>query len=200
MVRQYRGLLNHWDSLKTFLAYCDRSEPGFEGSVQPEELDFLKELVHKANDFHGPIVEVGTLFGFTTQAIACWKDSNKGLITIDNYSWNPVGLSAQAHRDFTRRILYFLSNKCGTVLFEGLSTDFYASYDGVTPSMIFIDASHEYEHVLSDIEWAKRKGVRIIAGHDYSRFWPGVQRAVDESFGTEFKVKGTLWAYCKSGD
>jgi predicted O-methyltransferase YrrM len=195
--RRFQSVIKHWASLNTFLSYCERSEPGFEGSVQPVELEFLKELVIQAQCISGPIIEVGTLFGFTTQAIASWKDPSKALITIDNYSWNPVGLVPQAHRDFTRRTLYYLSNKCETTLFEGLSTDFYAAYDGVTPSMIFIDASHEYEHVLSDINWAKSNGVPIIAGHDYSRFWPGVQRAVEESFGTEFKVKGTLWAHCK---
>jgi len=181
-------------SLATFLNFCERTKPGFEGSVQPDELAFLQELVVRSQEFEGPIVEVGTLFGFTTQSIATWKEPEKELITIDDYSWNPVGMVPLAHRDFTRRCLAYLSSKCRTTLFEGLSTDFYATYKGPVPAMIFIDASHIYEHVLSDIAWAKKAGVPIIAGHDYSKFWPGVRRAVDESFGTNFKVSGTLWS------
>lgn len=162
--------------------------------MQVNEFEFLKTLVAQANDIDGPLVEVGTLFGFSTQMIAGWKKTEKELITIDNYSWNPIGLLPAAHRDFTRRGLHYLTERCATKLFEGLSTDFYASYKGPRPALIFIDAAHTYEAVLEDIRWAKSVGVPIIAGHDYSRFWPGVKRAVDESFGTDFKVEGTLWA------
>lgn len=194
MRQKQRSASAHKKSLATFLNFCERSKPGFEGSVQPEELVLLQELVLLANKLEGPIVEVGTLFGFTTQSIACWKYPEKELITIDDYSWNPVGMVPLAHRDFTRRCLAYLSSQCRTTLFEGLSSDFYAGYKGPAPAMIFIDASHIYEHVLADITWAKKAGVPIIAGHDYSKFWPGVRRAVEESFGTNFKVSGTLWA------
>ncbi|OYW75828.1 MAG: hypothetical protein B7Z37_11590 [Verrucomicrobia bacterium 12-59-8] len=193
--QRQRSAAAHKQSLDVFLSFCERTKPGLEGSVQPEELVLLEELVLMANKIDGPIVEVGTLFGFTTQSIACWKDPEKELITIDDYSWNPVGLVPLAHRDFTRRCLAYVSSKCNTTLFEGLSSDFYATYKGPAPSMIFIDASHEYVHVLADITWARKAGVAIIAGHDYSRFWPGVSQAVDESFNGDFRVTGTLWAH-----
>lgn len=196
--KQYR-LVAFKPQLNTFLNFCERSQPGLEGSVNLDELSLLRELVVKANKINGPIIEVGTLFGFTTQAMACWKDLNKKLITIDDYSWNPVGLLPAAHRDFTRRSMHYIMENCQTELFEGLSTQFYAAYKGDTPSMLFIDASHEYEHVLADITWAKKMGVSIISGHDYSKFWPGVKKAVDESFGAEnIQTRGTLWAWQKS--
>ncbi|WP_395733420.1 hypothetical protein [Prosthecobacter sp.] len=198
LLKRGNEAIHHRKELSTFLTFCRRLQPGFDGAVQPEELVLLEELVRRAHDFDGPLIEVGTLFGFTTQNIAIWKDPQKELITIDDYSWNPVGLLPLAHRDFTRRGLHYLMQKCRTTLFEGLSTDFFATYKGPAPSMIFIDASHIYEHVLADITWAKNAGVPIIAGHDYSRFWPGVKRAVEESFGTDFKVSGTLWAHVKS--
>lgn len=194
--RRLRSFVTHWGRLNTFLNFCERSQPGLEGSVNPLELTLLRELVIAAGAFEGPLVEVGTLFGFTTQAMAGWKQPGKEFITIDDYSWNPVGLLPQAHRDFTRRSLHYLTEHCQTTLFEGLSTDFYAGYKGPVPSMIFIDASHEYEHLLADIAWAKKAGVPLISGHDYSRFWPGVIRAVDESFGAEsVETRGTLWAW-----
>lgn len=49
---------------------------------------------------------------------------------------------------------------------------------------VFIDASHEYAHVLLDIDaWLpKVKPGGILAGHDYTPSWPGVVKAVNERF------------------
>lgn len=57
--------------------------------------------------------------------------------------------------------------------------------------VIYIDANHSYENVLSDIgNWSKKvKRGGIIAGHDYSiDAWPGVHKAVNECFGSQ-KIK-----------
>lgn len=201
MHQLFRGASNivqHRRELAAFFRFCHRTQPGFEGSVQPDELAYLQELVVRSNLFEGPVVEVGTLFGFTTQSIAMWKKAEKELITIDDYSWNPLGLPPQAHREFTRRCLAYVCSQCRTTLFEGTSSDFHKAYSGPPPAMIFIDASHEYPQVLAEITWARQAGVPIIAGHDYSRFWPGVRQAVEESFGTDFNVSGTLWAHVSS--
>jgi predicted O-methyltransferase YrrM len=64
---------------------------------------------------------------------------------------------------------------------------------------IYIDANHNYEYVLSDIDsWSKKvKKGGIIAGHDYSKKrWPGVYAAVNECFESQ-KIKvfcDTSWA------
>jgi hypothetical protein len=56
-----------------------------EGTVLfPEEHRLLKELVETANTLPGPIVEIGTLFGFTTTRFAVWKKPEKKIITVDN--------------------------------------------------------------------------------------------------------------------
>jgi len=50
--------------------------------------------------------------------------------------------------------------------------------------LVYIDADHSYESVKADIStWLPkvRKG-GIICGHDYTRQWPGVIQAVDETF------------------
>lgn len=53
------------------------------------------------------------------------------------------------------------------------------SYD-----LIFIDALHDYEHVKQDISlwWPKVRVGGILSGHDFNHKWPGVERAVAESF------------------
>jgi hypothetical protein len=164
-----------------------------QGAVQEDELPLLQELVQQANELPGAIIEIGTLFGFTTQKIAFWKDTAKKIITVDNYSWNPLGFSPDAHFDFTCRILWYLINTGRVELVHMSKDDFFNNYQGEAPSLVFIDADHSYEATLSDIREARRIGTRIICGHDYCDLHPGVVRAVDESGGAE-RLCGSVWA------
>lgn len=62
--------------------------------------------------------------------------------------------------------------------------------DLVTPrpdeqfDLIFIDALHDYESVMQDIAlwWPKVRVGGCLSGHDFSHQWPGVERAVADSF------------------
>jgi predicted O-methyltransferase YrrM len=55
---------------------------------------------------------------------------------------------------------------------------------------IYIDANHEYEYVMSDINESLKmiKKGGIISGHDYNLETPGVIKAVDEIFGNNIKI------------
>jgi predicted O-methyltransferase YrrM len=57
-------------------------------------------------------------------------------------------------------------------------------FENNTIDIAFIDADHTYESVKKDIEsWkSKIKQGGILAGHDYHDSWPGVKKAVNESF------------------
>jgi len=185
----------HRRQVHRFVNFCTDPNTAFSGSVHPNELVFLQELVTNANSIEGPILEIGTLFGFTTHHIAEWKNIDKPLITVDNFFWNPIGFDKEAHKAFTNRILYYLVKRANTQIYEGSNTEFYNSYTGTTPAMVFIDAGHLYEDVLVDITWAKENKIPIISGHDYSSTHPGVIRAVDETFGKEnVKTTGSVWA------
>lgn len=50
--------------------------------------------------------------------------------------------------------------------------------------LIFIDALHDYEHVMQDISlwWPKVRTGGVLAGHDFNHKWPGVERAVADHF------------------
>ena len=58
-------------------------------------------------------------------------------------------------------------------------------YKDHTFDLVYIDASHQYEHVKADINaWLpKVKPGGVIGGHDYANGWQGVIKAVDETFG-----------------
>ncbi len=53
-----------------------------------------------------------------------------------------------------------------------------------TRDLVFIDALHDYESVKEDIGlwWPQVRTGGILALHDFNHQWPGVERAVAESF------------------
>lgn len=56
---------------------------------------------------------------------------------------------------------------------------------------VFIDASHQYKDVKADIDHWK-KYAKQLAGHDYTSCWPGVIKAVKESF-QDYEVINNSW-------
>jgi hypothetical protein len=150
------------------------------GSVEPEGLQFLSQLVIRSRQFPGPIVEIGTLFGRTAAHMALFKAPEQKIITVDKYIWNPWGLTPESHFQLTAHCLHYLI-QTGQV--EQLNMDkalFYATYRGPSPSLVFLDATHSYEETKKDIDWARSVGAALIAGHDYSEKFPGVKQIVDE--------------------
>lgn len=165
---------------------------GLDGSVQDDQEQLLEELVRAANNLEGPIIEIGTLFGLTTVKMCLWKTAKKDMVTIDDYSWNPWGLTSEAHFDLTKRILRYHTERSHVRQIRMGKNEFYSTYIGERPSMVFFDADHTYEETSRDIGWAQDLGVPIIAGHDYTDRWPGVVRAVRDT-GRGVKLCGTLW-------
>lgn len=66
---------------------------------------------------------------------------------------------------------------------------------------VFIDADHAYEPVLEDLKawFPKVKPGGVFAGHDYSWEYPGVLRAVKETFGTKVAHRNNSWWLRKEG-
>ena len=163
------------------------------GSITSEDEKGVMLAVEKANYIEGPILEIGALFGFTTQLIASYKKTEKKLITVENFSWNPFYLSATDHRIFINRVLRYCIENLKTEIYDGSNKEFYSSYKGKRPSMIFIDAEHTYEGIIPDLEWSIRMNIPIISGHDYHELFPGVIKAVDKIFGDKIEVFGSVW-------
>lgn len=72
-----------------------------------------------------------------------------------------------------------------------------ALFDDASLDFVYIDGSHEYEHVLADIEaWLpKVKKGGMLAGDDYSCY-PGVRQAVDEWL-PNAQIDGNIWMFRK---
>jgi len=162
-----------------------------DGSINLREARFLSNLVRGLSG-KGAIVEMGTLFGWSTRVMVLHKDPWRELITVDDYSWNPLGLSSAAHFRITSRILEEAVKTLNLKQKRMGKDEFYSSYNGVPPALFFADAIHSYEETKTDILWAKEAGTQIICGHDYDERLPGVIEAVNE-FGGPSKLVGTLW-------
>jgi predicted O-methyltransferase YrrM len=167
------------------------AEATTDSSLRDEEY-FLRELVEEANAYPGPIIEIGTLFGRTTSKIALWKQSQKKIVTVDNYCWNPLRLSPEMHFHVTSLVLQYLKDAGHVVQVRGDKDEWFSRYDGEAPAMVFCDADHSYEATARDIEFALKVAARIVCGHDYSAQHPGTMRAVDEHGGPR-SLRGTVW-------
>ena len=162
------------------------------GQISLEEAIFLAELTREARG-EGPIVEVGTLFGSSTKVILLNKAPQQPLLAVDIFNWNPAHLTPEQHyRVTTLGLQAFAGDASGLRIVKIDKNEFYRTYKGPTPALVFLDADHSYEETRKDIEWAKMSGAPIICGHDYSETWPGVMKAVDEA-GRASKICGSLW-------
>lgn len=73
----------------------------------------------------------------------------------------------------------------------------------IRADMVYIDGSHEYDQVLSDLHayWPLLKDNGVLFGDDYSESWPDVVKVVDEfakQVGIQVKTQGVLWAIHKA--
>lgn len=161
-------------------------------TVEPDGLELLKGLVRKAAHLPGPIIEIGTLVGITATHMALVKGPDQKIITVDNYCWNPWNLAADDQFALAQQILYYLIETGHVEQVRMSKDDFFASYSGPAPALVFLDAWHTYEETKKDIEWAQRVGAKLIAGHDYCDLWPGVKQIVDECGGPA-AVGGSVW-------
>ena len=182
-----------WELLLKKQNKIDPSKLSIMGSLSFEDEKGIKQAIMLAENYEGPIIEIGTLFGHTTNLIGSLAKSDVKIITVDNFKWNPFSLTPAMHKLFTERTLRYLIEHRNTSLVTSDAALFYQQYNGTRPSMVFIDADHSYESVIQDIKWAKNLDIPVISGHDFSDQHPGIQKAVREVFGTSFSVHGTVW-------
>jgi hypothetical protein len=198
-IKKLKALVKHRRLIRGVISsyvYCLKDpEKSIWGSITEDDEKGVKHAVMLARNHEGPIVEIGILFGHTTNLLASLKREDVLLIGVENFTWNPFRLPADAHRQFTRRTLRYVLDHCSTQIFDGNASDFYLANETLRPSLVFIDASHDYELVKRDIDWAVSTGCPIISGHDYTDIHPGVIKAVKDAFGNSISLYGSVWIH-----
>jgi hypothetical protein len=164
-----------------------------QATVEAEGIPLVERLVRQSHNYPGPIIEVGTLLGVTTTTLALAKAPHQKIITVDLYCWNPWGLAPGVHEAFASQVLHYLTATGHVTRLRMDKNEFYRTYDGPPPAMVFLDAIHDYEETKKDIQWAQQIGAKIISGHDYCEEFPGVKQIVDECGGPR-ELAGTVWA------
>jgi predicted O-methyltransferase YrrM len=140
----------------------------------------------------GPIIEIGTLFGYSTMVLAMSKEDDRKLITVDAFNWNPLRLHPDNHAALTQAALQEAVTSSNVTIVRQDKDEFFSAYQGAAPALVFIDADHDYEPTLRDIRAAQRLGAEVICGHDYGPEFPGVGQAVEESGGLALLCE-TFW-------
>jgi len=133
-------------------------------------------------------VEVGCKEGRTTGfMLASLPDIR--VIAID--PWLPVPNSDEDYKDwdysniakkFWENVGH--KNRHRVRMYEALSLEVAKHLHGEQFDIVFIDAGHDYENALADIKawWPLVREGGYLCGHDYQHKFPGVMRAVAESF------------------
>lgn len=157
-----------------------------DGWMSEEELTWLFETAQKYNN----IVEVGSFKGRSTHALL---SGTKGNVTaIDNWvlHWdiNNPQHGETAFKEFTENLKDFKNLK---VLRE-TSNEAVSSFEDDSLDMVFLDFTTHYNEYLEAIKkWSSK--TKFICGHEYSKDWEGVIKAVDEVFGKPDGVIGMIW-------
>ena len=135
------------------------------------------------------IVEIGTLFGFTAKRLAA--ETQAKVVAVDNFSWNPFGMPAELHEQFTRLVL---ENELKSGRVELVKADAQAFLKTMKDvDVVFLDGDHRYEAVKAELDLVKRTDVKVVAGHDYGNRLFGVTQAVEEALGKPDDVAGMCW-------
>ena len=157
------------------------------GGVSADELSALVEWVRQVKP--SVFVEIGTLFGFTARSVA--RQTGVRVVAVDNFSWNPFGLTPAQHEAFARRVV----EGCDVELVRADSRQFLSDWPlgDAASAMVFLDGDHSYDGVRAELELLKAKGVAVAAGHDFGRAGFGVAQAVRDVLGEPDEVSGICW-------
>lgn len=160
-----------------------------DGFMDVNELAWLYEMACKM----GSVAEVGSWKGRSTTVLL---EGCKGpVLAVDNWSGHDPSSNGALERHASETDVHaeFLKNTSGYSNLTVRQSDSVAgSVEGEAFDMVFIDAEHTYEGCRADIDAWLPRARRVIAGHDYNEAWPGVIKAVKETFG-QVKTVGSIW-------
>ena len=165
-----------------------------------DNLPALRRLAERITP-GGLLVEIGAFAGESTKifldaglrvhSIDPWNDATLPLLRAGardfdpNHRWHFT--MAQVERTFDELLPLYPDR---LIKRKGYDMEFVENYADGALDAIYLDAVHTYDETLATIHrWRpKLKPGGLLCGHDYSDSFPGVTRAVQESFGRPLEV------------
>jgi len=179
----------------------------------PDQLELIR-LVKQLKNKKPICVEIGAYIGRTASALI--QGGAEHVYSIDLWSGDLTDDSNLKDWRWEQNIIKgenVLSQYCNNVPLLSKCTPligdsiWWANKWPFKVDLIFIDADHNYESCLLDINawWPHLKTGGILCGHDYCEQCPGVIQAVDEAFisemvnGNKVSIGGwSIWSIYKS--
>lgn len=165
-------------------------------------LGFLEFILLLSDNLlqNSKMIEIGAYTGESTQIFAStgifseinviepfkFNESFNNTSIEDIQKWNKV------EEEFKNNTRFFNNVN----LIKDYSHNVSTIFADKSVDLVYIDGDHSYQAVNKDIELylPKIKQGGILAGHDYSKSWPGVVKAVDERLGSPDAIfKDTSW-------
>jgi predicted O-methyltransferase YrrM len=168
------------------------------GWMSLQEVDWLAEQASKRSQ----VVEIGSYLGRSTRALA---DNTCGRVyaidtwkNADRHPFGPPPVLCEEDwcwQGFLRNVRDLIPEKLEVRRRKSIDAAFELYREGKRFDMIFIDGSHEYGDVVSDIVvWEPLLAPGgLICGHDFTAKHPGVYEAVRNAYSGRFKVYDTIW-------
>jgi len=166
--------------------YFEYKDNGIDGWMGFDELTYLYDTAKKMES----VCEIGSWKGRSTHALA---SGCKNVTAVDNWKGSSEEKDLTHGKDVFEEFKKNMSAFKDLIIERGDSANVAKKIPNGLFDMVFIDATHDYEHVLEDIRAWKPKAKLMICGHDYCDAWPGVRQAVNEELGGPDEVHGTIW-------
>ena len=162
-----------------------------QGWMRLEELQWLFQVAGHMKT----IAEIGVWKGRSTLALL---SAGARVVAVDNWQMVIQGYDpAQAREEFMKNTEEF--RRRGQLQIMEMSSLAAAEKLPGQVDTVFIDADHRYEPFKADLMGWIPKARQLICGHDYKPSWPGVQRAVQEVFGKDFRTFKGIWFHYLAG-
>lgn len=128
------------------------------------------------------IVEVGSYIGISTSIFAPFFTH---VYAVDSWSSEHTGVVSEGKLDCEGIEALFDANTMhmsNITKVKKLSVEAATGFEDSSLDFVYIDASHDYDSVMADLEAWIPKVRRYIGGHDYTADHPGVIKAVHDTF------------------
>jgi len=182
-------------------------QPKKENKTKPmKRKDVILNLVNENGWTSG--IEIGVLDGnlithllknndsLEMTGVDCWEDENEIYGAASSEWLKKQDIKANSFSEFGSIVMDNLNSQFGSRvnILHGRSTEMADEIEKHTFDFVFIDAAHDYQSVLDDIQaWApKVKPGGMVIGHDIDH--KGVQLAVEEIYKDNYEIlKDDVW-------